>query len=902
MTDRIREEDVREALWELGRYLSDELAPLMAADSIRTLMACPPQLAGKAIYDWASSQNRGVHQQLSFSDCAFHSLKKVRHIGELDLVPRPAIEEFIGQLAQLLLEHCPAGERERFAESLGHLGDGESSLASTVHFLHRPPGSAGSHPTGPVRVADAPGQAPVPPGHVVVAVPAGTVPVVAPAGSAGVVATGAPGTAAVMTVPAPAREQDYAQNLARMGLIMERLEQQLRRVENTASVGGSSAEGLSQLVAAAAMSARSSGELSAQLRKIGQLGIQAPVGELLKAIGQQMPGWVLKSADGRDAVELPKNKTMDAMRRLVEVDDNEQETAKRFHELLVAAAERFNEGALAQCASILAVGREIIEDRRIAPAPLATILDRAARAFSEEKLAHVAANTENHPLLREVLEFFPVLSPERLLSELQEEPKRDRRQVLLGILRAHGSAARAAVLSHLDLVASRSLPDEQGYFRRNLVFLLRRLPRAADESPDREIDHFIALSALNNPLMVMKESIGALGSVRDARAERALGVLLDQVENALIKAVYRAPYPESEMRGLLDRVVAALASQETRSAARIVVNHAFREEPKLGHAIGRLAALARIDFSDDRELVETLVGALENELPRKLLKFVIKPRVERINALIQALAGTAAPQAREALANVARSFPQEEYGRAAAKAAGGARPWNGPRPGGRSGPAGRIPAAGRRRRGHDHGAHGGQHDAGRDGDAAAAMSGDIDLFGLPNLLQSLSSTQVTGTLALRDREGSPLGALRLETGRVVAAAAGRMRGEAAVYQLLELPVPGRFAFTAQGDDAAAGDPEPEPLDAIALLMEGVRRHDEFRLARTVVPDETRLEPAGTKPTVPESEGDVAFLKRLWALAVAGETAAACEAAFPYDSYRTRCVLAHWVETKALRPR
>jgi hypothetical protein len=715
---------------------------------------------------------------------------------------------------------------------------------------------------------------------------------------AGAVANGAVRAAAVMTATGPPAEQDYAQNLARMGLIMERLEQQLRLVESTASVGGSSIETLSQLVAAAAVSARSSGELAAQLKKIGQMGVQTPVGELLQSIGRQMPGWVLKSADGRDAVELPKNKTMEAMRRLVEVADDEQETAKRFHELLVAAAERFNAGSLAQCASILAVGREIIDEKRIAPAPLATILDRAARAFSEEKLAHAAAKTEDHPLLREVLEFFPALRPERLLTELQEELKRERRQLLLGILRAHGSAARGAVLSHLDQVAARSQPDEQGFFRRNLVFLLRRLPRAADEGPEREIDHYIALSALNHPLMVVKESIGALGGVRDARAEQALGVLLDHVENALVKAVYRAPYPESEMRGLLDRVVAALAAQETKSAARIIVNHAFREEPKLGHAIGRLAALSRFDLSDDRELVETLVGALEHELPRKLLKFVVKPRVDRINALIQALAGTVAPQAREALENVARTFPQEEYGRAAAKALAAPPPGSGPaasadgasRTGSRpaAAPAPPVPRAG---------------PAG----PAAAMSGDIDLFGLPNLLQSLSSTEVTGTLALRDRDGNPLGALRFEAGRVVAAAAGRLHGEAAVYQLLEKPTPGRFSFsthggTAPGGDEAAGDPEPEPLDAIALLMEGVRRHDEFRLARTVVPDDARLEPAGTKPTVPEAEGDVAFLKRLWALAVAGETAAACEAAFPCDSYRTRYALAHWVETKALRPR
>ncbi|MCU0230842.1 MAG: DUF4388 domain-containing protein [Acidobacteria bacterium] len=896
MTERVREEEVRESLWELGRYLSDELAPLMAADSIRTLMLCPIPLTAQAIGDWAATQNRGIHAQLSFSDCAFHSLKKVRHIGELDLVPRSAVEEFIAQLAPLLIERCPAAERARFAESLGHLGDGESSLASTVHFLHRPPGAAGPYTTGS---ETGPVNSPIAPsGHVVVAVPSGTVPVVAPAGAAGAVEAGVVATGSIPPAPeaaGSASERDYAQNLARMGLVMERLEQHLRRVETTASAGTPSTEALSRLIEAAAVSARSSGELAAQLKKIGQMGVDTPVGEMLRSIGRQMPGWVLKSADGRDAVELPKNKTMEAMRRLVEVADNEQETATRFHELLVAAAERFNAGSLAQCASILAAGREIIDDKRIAPASLATILDRAARTFSEEKLAHVAARTEDHPLLREVLEFFPALRPERLLSELQEEPKRERRQLLLSILRAHGGAARAAILAHLDLVAARSLPDELGFFRRNLIFLLRRLPRGVDEAPEREVDHYIALAVLSNPLIVVKESIGALGGVRDTRAERALGVLLDQVENALVKPGYRAPYPESEMRGLLDRLVAALAAQETKSAARIIANHAFREEPQLGHPITRLAALSRIDLSDDRELVETLVGALESELPRKLLKFVVKPRVERIVALIQGLAGTSAPQAREALQTVARSFPQEEYGRAAAKALQAPPP----------APSAGLTGDGATRTGARPAAGTAPAPPAPGGAAAApssAMSGDIDLFGLPNLMQSLASTGVTGKLALRDRDGNALGALYFERGKIAAAAAGRLRGEAAVYQLIELPAPGRFSFSAQAGDDAAGAPEPEPLDAIALLMEGVRRHDEFRLARTVVPDDARLEPAGIKPTVPEAETDVAFLKRLWALAVAGESAAACEVAFPCDSYRTRYALAHWVETKALRSR
>lgn len=889
MSEQIREEEVQESLWDLGRYLSDELAPLMAADAVGTLLACEPGLTAKSINDWIYAQSRGVASRLCYSDCAFHCLKKIRHIGELDLVPRSAIDSFVSELAALVLDYCPEGERERFARVLRHLGDGESSIASAVQYLHRPPGAAGGPPTGPVLAGGEPGLGTVPPGHVVVAVPAGTVPVVAPASiasfpGAAVLATGGQTEAATLaSPPLAAADREYAQNLARMGLLMERLEGQLKRVEETGPVGGISKEMLSQFVSAAALSARSSGELATQLGRLGQFGVQAPVGDLLRAVGQQLPGWVLKSPDGSNAPLLPRSRTRDAMHRLVTMTGGEQETAQRFHELLIAAAERFNEGSLPQAVAMISVAREVVEEKRIAPAPLATILDRAARAFSEEKLAAAATKLENHALLGDLLGFFPALRPEPLLNELQEEPRRERRQLLLTIVRTHGAAAREAVLTHLDLVASRSVPDDLGFFRRNLLFLLRRIPRPPEESPEREIDHFVALASLHGPLLLIKEAIGALGGVRDPRAERALDSLLNQVEGALLQGTPRLPHPDSELRGLLDRLAAALAAQETKSAARIVVNHAFRDESKLGATIGRLAVLARCDLTDDRELVETLTSALENELPRKLLKFVVKPRTERIVPLIQALSGTRAPVVRDLFSSIGARFPQEAFARAAAKALAAPAPAT---------PVGDPP----------------ERDArGTTAPSSAAptsqtMSGDIDLFGLPNLLQSLATMQVSGILALRDGGGRPFGGIRFDQGRITGSEAGRLRGDAAVYQLIEHPRPGRFSFSPTGDGVDVEATQPEPLDPVSLLMEGVRRHDELGLARTVVPDGQRLEPTGTKPTVPEAEGDVEFLKKLWALAVAGETVLACEAAFPYDSYRTRCALAHWVETKALRSR
>ena len=61
--------------------------------------------------------------------------------------------------------------------------------------------------------------------------------------------------------------------------------------------------------------------------------------------------------------------------------------------------------------------------------------------------------------------------------------------------------------------------------------------------------------------------------------------------------------------------------------------------------------------------------------------------------------------------------------------------------------------------------------------APPSFSGDLDLFGLPNLLQNLSELGKSGTLNLLDEKGRPVASLRLEDGadprRPVRGAAGQ---------------------------------------------------------------------------------------------------------------------------------
>jgi len=87
---------------------------------------------------------------------------------------------------------------------------------------------------------------------------------------------------------------------------------------------------------------------------------------------------------------------------------------------------------------------------------------------------------------------------------------------------------------------------------------------------------------------------------------------------------------------------------------------------------------------------------------------------------------------------------------------------------------------------------------------------------------------------------------------------------------------------------------------MGLILEGVRRHDEFKAAAAVVPDEMALVATGD-PHTPMDEEKADFIQMLWDKAAAGGLAVAqLEAAMGTDSFRVRRKLAHWFEEGALQ--
>ena len=120
----------------------------------------------------------------------------------------------------------------------------------------------------------------------------------------------------------------------------------------------------------------------------------------------------------------------------------------------------------------------------------------------------------------------------------------------------------------------------------------------------------------------------------------------------------------------------------------------------------------------------------------------------------------------------------------------------------------------------------------------ASLMGDLAIFELPALLQSLASTEVTGALSLRDVGGSVVGKFLLENGRIRSAEAFGLKGDDACFQLFERPTGGTFSFVRQ--PALPPLREGESLrEVVSILLEGMRRYDDFQRFSALVPDDAR---------------------------------------------------------------
>ena len=840
--------DVKEALIELQRYLSDSLAPLMVAESVNLLLDHPASLAANEIQAWVVAQFRGRGQNVPIADFLYHAVEKIHAMGQYDLVPRDPLRRYTDDLTQRLLAFCPPVDRDILRQNLSRLGQVESTLAAPIEMLRRQGGTGGEHAT--MRTVSGENALPLSPGTVsdlkhlsMLLERLGPLDMGgAPSAGARSSAEAAPFPAAVGPVaPAPPEKAPFA-----------------------ALVQSPREALVAQILAVAAMAARSEGELNAALERLRAAGVDVPSGEVIRTLGRSIPPWPLSlpAEPVEQALASARSSATAAIRRVVTLPHDQEEVGRRFQEMVSAAVEQLNQGSLTRASRMFDVAEKLVVENKVSPLSLDSTRRKAQEAVDLERVRSLGEDERNQQPLARILSFFPGLSAGALIEELRVEEKRDRRRLLLSLLEIYGPEARTASLEILSKLAAAGTPEQDWHFKRNLLYLLRKTARAPEASPDSELNALVPFADPSLPPPLVKEAIAGLAAIRHERSEGALASLVQGLETILAKKG-DAPFDEAELQPLLDRAVAALARFGSSTSRRIVVEHGLKRKAGLGDAGARLAELATQDLTEDAELLAVLVKAAKAEMPFKVFGLTLKKREDRLTPIVEALSGTPAPAVRKLFEEIVERHGDTPAARAAAKCLAA-------------------------------------FDAPRDTDQVpASLMGDLAIFELPALLQSLASTEVTGSLTLRDTTGGVVGKFVLENGRIRSAETGMLRGDDACYQLFERPTGGTFSFVRQTSPPPAREGE-EPREVVSILLEGMRRYDDFQRFSALVPDDIVLVPTDRKPSTEPEEKDGALQKAVWTKASAGVAAKAIESAVAADAYRVRRLLVRWVEEGSLK--
>ncbi len=825
----------REALQELSQYLSDNIAPMIFAESVNTLFNLSPELIASQIVAWVASIHN-TNADLATADYIFHAAKKIHLLGELELLPMEHVAQFLEILRPYLLQACPEQDRNGLSNDFDNLHLSQGAVpGGSVGFVHRAGGQELTR--GP--------------------------------------STRAPETTGEVN---PVSQERVSEGLlSGLGKVTQLIDRLTSRAGQAAPLGGGAqaAGGMviqpgeqtmvARIVTEAAEHATSATELNGSLVELRNQGLQISPDTIVRLLARNLPDWAPPPVSSPEMAE-PQG-AVRAMRQMINMSKTSNEKSQRFMDLVGSAVDEFNKGSLGRAVTMVDLAERMAESHEVDAATVTAAHRRAYDEIDEQVLRQFVEDEDKHHLLRRVMGFFPHLAPAELFAELEMTDNRERRRFLLMVLNAMGESTREAALEALGEHVNGEV-SHPWFFNRNLVYLLRTTRRPSGEPMDREIDALVHMADLGGALQLVREALATLGQIEHERAVTALVARVSELEDALTGKTM-LPHDDDEIRSLLDSVTTMLARSDSRVARRCVVTHGLKKDPQLGDATARLAKLSHQDMSEDKPALDRLVRALRAELPTKVLGLTVisGKKAKGLERIIKALSGTDSPVVRKVFKQITENFAGQNFADVAARALSN---------------LGTISHV--------------------DESPSAALTGDLELFGLPSLLQNLSDSQLSGTLNVLDSGGQIAATVKLAAGYMVSAEVGPLSGESGIYQLLERPVTGRFIFVREESTEHADGSVPGAKPVAPMLFEGIRRYDEFMRAASLVPDDVSLTTTDQKPTSLDDEPNTDLVKDVWQRAARGETPNAVEAEVPVDSFRVRRLFEHWVTEGSLAPR
>ncbi len=871
---------------QLEDYLNDTLAPLQVADSVVDYLLREPEGANQVILRWADQQlNINLHA-IPISDLLYHALKKIQIFEDLGLADPESIQGLLETAARHARSFCPQDELADFDANLARLHE-NSRMLKTVELLHRAgmefdPGAVEPEAEDEPedldalrrKAADARAQTADKAKHEEAAAPDEE-------------KAEAEGEEESHALPFPdhrsaallaerrkqhpdlesIRQEQVALGLKRFSMLVSTLERATQRAENAQANPW-----VTHLLSSAAMGARNYQDFREYLDRLKKLGLQdLHMEQLVRSVAETLPDWYLEG----DSRAQPQSAATVAMERIVDLSEHEAEKSERLKEIVVTAVEHFNRRRLGSALTLFELA-----ERLLGSGDLSSVSEKQIRASGRSELLmspfrKFVGNPEKHPQLRRVLNFFPDLRVEGLVRRLLKEQNRKNRHLIMDLLRIHEREAREAVAELLISSTTLSGREWPWFFVRNLIRILREVPAGADAVSEFELDAVVSYADPVHAIQVVREAVAYLGTVAHPKAIQALirlfhsyrdmstglrkgaGTDLAKIQSLALTYLLRADSPHARATALDAILVDSRQSPESFQLLSVLggVNLAADR-----HTLDRLLRTTRLRLPG-----QGLVGTLQTlrmQLPRSGWMGRIRgfgaTKETSVQSLIQALAGTPTPEVNEILGQIEELAPTESLVRLARKTRSSLE----------------------------------EKSFDIDPASEAILSGDLEVFGLPSIIQSLNYNEASGTLVIEAKQSSRRAAVRLLHGRFVDAKAGSLRGTDAFYLLMERPLVSSFRFIADTRQQTAKNPQ----ELKALLFEGMRRRDEFERLRLLVPDESLLEPSGGEPTLPIDERGSSFGNRLWAaIENGGQTAAALETTDLADPYRIRKLLAHWIE-------
>lgn len=258
----------------------------------------------------------------------------------------------------------------------------------------------------------------------------------------------------------------------------------------------------------------------------------------------------------------------------------------------------------------------------------------------------LVADPSRYTELLPVINYFAELDPDCTIDNLESEPSRERRRLLLNLVEVHGAAALPTVLERLTEEAAAAGP---WYLARNLIFLLSRI-EPPSEADRREFLKRISPYLTSNVPQLRAASVATL---------KRLGGR--DVVPFIMKTLDPAPY-----KGMLDRaaverhiaqVIEVLATHELESAVAIAAEFAVGTrgaEYGAGKGLRDAAidALGTRTTPMPRRAVLVISGYLKQQAGRKLRLLVGALGVDLVacRRLVRLIADSTEPEAREVLA------------------------------------------------------------------------------------------------------------------------------------------------------------------------------------------------------------------------------------------------------------